>query len=92
MSETPEINCHDYLQLLIEVIKLHDTIERMDTSSHWSGCTCDYGCDGRALRQGPECERCRAASRIREIKHLIDFDRPEREAAMRAASLDSAQL
>ena len=82
----------DYLQLLTEVIKLHDTISTMDIMSHWSGCKCDHGCDGRAPRQGPECERCQAASRIQEIKHLIDFDRPEREAAMRAASLDSAQL
>ena len=82
----------DYLKLLIEALTLHDTIERMDLSSHWSGCKCDHGCDGRMPRQGPKCQRCLADERLREIKTLIDFDKQKREAKAKSDAMDSAQL
>lgn len=82
----------NYHKILIETITLHDTIDRIASSTHWSGCSCDRGCDGRLPRQGPKCPRCVADDRMREIKQMIDFDRPKREEKARADSLDSAAL
>lgn len=82
----------NYQELLKETLELHDQIDRMASSSPWSGCKCDHGEDGRMLRQGPKCKRCVADDRIREIKELIDFDRPKREQKAKEDSLNSASL
>jgi hypothetical protein len=82
----------NYEKLLIEALTLHDAIERLDVATHWSGCSCNYGCDGRMPRQGPKCKRCVDADRIREIKKLIDFNKPKREEKAKLDSLDSSNL
>ena len=83
----------NYQELLKETLELHDQIDRIASSTYWSGCECDHGEDGRVFpRIGPKCKRCVADDRIREIKELIDFDRPKREQKAKEDSLNSASL
>jgi hypothetical protein len=84
-----------FADILTEPRALHDKIDRIASSTHWSGCTCDHGEDGRiAKRRGPQCPRCNADDRINEIKSLVGYDpqKPQRLAKAHEDSLRSASL
>jgi len=85
-------NNMDYHKILMEALHLHDTIDRMASSAPWSGCSCDHGHDGRMSRRGEKCPRCVADDKMREIKKMVDFDRPKREQKAKDDSLNSAFL
>jgi len=84
-----------FADTLTETLTLHDKIDRIASSAHWSGCTCDHGEDGRiAKRRGPQCPRCNAEDRMKEIKTFANYDprKPQRLAKAANDSLNSASL
>lgn len=54
----------DANKLVIELIHIGGLLSQ----DAWRVCTCDHGCDGRALLRGPKCARCKAFDRWHELK------------------------